>query len=45
MPEIWDYSRYGEFKTPGLFTITNKTTGSVLDLAGGGAQAGTAIIG
>lgn len=45
MPEIWDYSAYGEFKTPGLFKITNKTTGSVLDLAGGQAPAGTAIIG
>lgn len=32
MPEINDYSDYDEFKTPALYTITNKSSGTVLDL-------------
>lgn len=32
MPEINDYSEYDEFKTPGLYTITNSKSGTLLDL-------------
>ncbi|MCJ1299771.1 hypothetical protein MMC08_002564 [Hypocenomyce scalaris] len=45
MPQINDYSDFTEFKTAGLYTITNQSSGTVLDLYGGSAEAGTAIIG
>lgn len=45
MPQINDYSDYDEFKTPGLYQIINKTSGTFLDLAGSNAAPGTAVIG
>ena len=45
MPQITTYSDYDEFKTCGLYTITNKDSGSILDLCDKKAAAGTAIIG
>jgi len=45
MPEINDYSDYDEFKKPGLFTIINKNTGTVIDLWESKPEGGTAITG
>ena len=45
MPQINEYSDYDEFKTPGLYSIINKSSGKYLDLFNSEAAAGTAIIG
>ena len=45
MPEVNDYPDYDEFKVPALYTITNKSSGTVLDLYYGKPDAGTAING
>ena len=45
MPKITDYGDYDVFKTPGLYTIINERSATVLDLYQSKAAAGTAIIG
>ena len=45
MPQINDYADYDVLKTPGLYTIINKSSGTVLDLSNCNPAPDTTIIG